>query len=364
MINQFIHLIYLFILSLNSRAIFVSESFTRYRLEVEHLSQTYIGFEHSQLLFSLVFGSDDSFSYHQRHVFKVIGMLHVLSASGFNLRIIHNLIEKLLHGIGCLSQKIKTILVGLSGSFFFLSSNTGYSMQRAMITSTISLTVKGLFRRQLSSLRILIYVFLGWLLLNPEVINSISWRMSMAAVTGIIWLLPLFNSLFDVRLIRRNRHRKPWLIKMCLTVYLYFVQSVSLYLAAQVGVMPILTAVWGEVNFFGLVSASLLSPMIIILFYLALAWFGICSFNLLLSNILFKLFNLSVVFSFFITSITSLFLNAANFLADFGHNYIWKLPELNPLIFWVWYLTWFTIGWLWRWHRNKLEAAALSLVNS
>jgi ComEC/Rec2-related protein len=328
---------------------FLIRFLTQFKLAVFVNGDKWIGAERSQLLFSLLFGAEQQLANDQRRIFKVIGMLHVLSASGLNVRIVRVTVEQVLQRFKYLSQKIKTILIGLSVLTFFYLSNFGLSLLRACLAAWLALLIGGIFYRQISSLRIFVYVCLLMIVFDKTVVDSISWQMSIAATGSIIWLLPLFQKKLFVYwqpfqdLNSQNSH----FTRVIFGLFSYFVQNIHLYLAAQVGILPIVLLTWGEFNPWGLVANACLSGLMPIFIWVALAWFGVCLLYAWLPADLIAC--LGLLFSLPVVSL----LHVLQFLAQIGSNYIWYVPRLKPIFVWIWYGSWFLVGYLWRKKNQK-----------
>jgi ComEC/Rec2-related protein len=316
----------------------------------------WIGAERSQLLLSFLFGAQQKLSNDQHHIFKVIGMLHILSASGFNVRVVRRLTQSLLQRAACLSQKIKTILIGLSVLVFFYLSNFGLSLFRACLAAWLALLIGSILYRQISSLRLFIYVCILMIGFDKTVVDSISWQMSIAATGSIIWLLPVFQKSFFAHreYLRRLNYHSSNFTRVIFGLFSYFVQNVNLYLAAQVGILPIILLTWGELNLWGLVINTGLSGLMSSLVFLALVWFVVCCLYGLLPACLLN------CLGFLFGGLITILLDFTEFLSDLGQNYIWHLPQLKPIFVWTWYGSWFLVGYFWRKQRqnrliNKLK---------
>ncbi len=314
---------------------------------------SWIGAMRSQLLLSFLFGAEQRLSKDQHRIFKVIGMLHILSASGFNVRVVSRLAQSVLQRAACLSQKIKTILIGLSVFIFFHLSTISLSLWRACLMTLLSLLVRRCFYRQVDSLRLFIYVCILMIVFDGTVIDSVSWQMSIAATGSIIWLLPFFQETFFTRgqHFQHLNYQGSNFTRLIFGLFSYFVQNVSLYLAAQVGILPIILLTWGELNLWGLVVNTGLSGLMSSLVFLALVWFIACCLYGLLPVCLLN------CLGFLFGGLMTILLDFTEFLSRLGQDYIWHLPQFKPIFVWTWYGSWFLLGYLWRKKKQK------SLIN-
>ena len=109
-IDQLTNLFFISRSSLNDWGVVVQHSILTILRRLNEVSSVYLGAANSQLLTSLLFGSSQPLNSSLRHNFEVMGMLHILSASGFNISLVVGTMAQLLKRIKYLTFYLKTIL--------------------------------------------------------------------------------------------------------------------------------------------------------------------------------------------------------------------------------------------------------------
>ncbi|MEA2056487.1 MAG: ComEC/Rec2 family competence protein [Patescibacteria group bacterium] len=151
-----------------------------------------IGCEAAQLIFSMVFGVEQQFSSKLHHDFNVMGMLHILSASGFNVSLMVSVVTFLLKVE--LSKKKRFCLLLISIIFYFYLSSQGVSLQRAVIMMVLALGLRLVFLRQSDSGRNLVYTAVLLVVVSPDLLESIGYQFSILATGAIIWIYPYLKT--------------------------------------------------------------------------------------------------------------------------------------------------------------------------
>lgn len=118
---------------------------------------------------------------------RVVGLSHIVVASGYNLAVLIGAAKKRL---GKISRKIT--LLGASTLIFAFIAVTGVnaSMLRAGLVALLSLFA-WYFGRSFRPGRILLYVAAMSLIYDPRYITDLGWMLSFAAFAGVIILAPI-----------------------------------------------------------------------------------------------------------------------------------------------------------------------------
>ncbi len=147
-------------------------------------------FARAQLLESMIFGGTQDLEESTKHNLKVIGMQHVLAASGYNVG--------LIVGVGSFSlrrfwgRQGATLGIVLLVWVYILIAGISSSLLRAGVMATLTLSLTGWFYQQVKTLWLWSLtggVLLSW---NPELVSDISFQLSMMACLGIIVFSPLW----------------------------------------------------------------------------------------------------------------------------------------------------------------------------
>ncbi|MDR0887192.1 MAG: ComEC/Rec2 family competence protein [Candidatus Nomurabacteria bacterium] len=122
----------------------------------------------------------------------VVGLTHMIVASGYNLTILVRLARKIFSKISRFSVLLFGIILIIA---FSAVTGFGASIMRAAIVSILSL----LFwyrNRKSHPINLLIFVAALTLLLNPTYLINLGWLLSFASFAGIMLLSPLLTKYF------------------------------------------------------------------------------------------------------------------------------------------------------------------------
>ncbi len=303
-------------------------------------SSAAIGRSRTQLLNSLIFGSAHPLSNTLHRNFQIMGMLHLLSASGYNVGLVLQIVKPLFKRCSNLSQKTKAILTALSVLLFFYLSNGGYSLQRAVVMALFAIVVRRLWYRQIASLRLLFYACLLIVWLNPEGLQSLSLQLSVAATGGIVWLYPILSRWISMR----KDSKKTGFSKLISLIRSYCRQGLLLYLSAQIGVLPILINTFGEISLLGLITNTFLVGIVPFLTVIAVLWLGACGLFLLMDRL-----NLSILLfvkqylAVATMACLDLFLTVSDWLGQ-ANSCLWTIKSWPQWLVVTWYGVWFATG--------------------
>lgn len=170
---------------------------------------------------------------------KVVGLTHIIVASGSNLSILAGFARKLFGKVSrfgglFLSLILVTVYVGMVG----LSP----SMMRAAIVSVLSL-LAWYVGREPTPLRLLIIVAAATLVFNPMYVIDLGWLLSFGSFAGIMLVGPRINRFFygkkEPGLVGATLLETVSASLVCLPILLYFFGTMSLIsLLANLLVLP------------------------------------------------------------------------------------------------------------------------------
>jgi competence protein ComEC len=155
--------------------------------------------------------------------FEASGLTHLLAVSGANVAFVLVLVGPFLRrtGLGARCALGAAVVV-----LFAVVTHWEPSVLRAAAMTTCAMGAV-FVGRPISSLRLLAYAVVVLVIADPFLVHSVAFALSCAATLGIVVLAaPL-----------RARLRGPGLLR----------DALSITLAAQIGVAPVLVAVFGEV---------------------------------------------------------------------------------------------------------------------
>lgn len=214
---------------------------------------------------SLLLGDYYDLDYETDTALKVSGIRHIIAVSGLHVAILYAMLRALT-----LNRRWLTAAVGIPVLFLF-AAVAGFtpSVTRACIMVALMLLAQ-LFNREYDSATALSFAALVMLIVNPLVITSISFQMSVACVAGIL----LFNDKMNAWMKEKLNAPKGKSLKA--RIYRWFISSVSISLSAislttpmsayyfgtvsLVGVLTNLVTLWAvSLAFYGIVAACVLS---------------------------------------------------------------------------------------------------------
>ncbi|MBP7057702.1 ComEC/Rec2 family competence protein, partial [Candidatus Gracilibacteria bacterium] len=159
---------------------------------MEPVRQT-VSYPEEPLVESFVLGGSVLLPEDIKHSIKVMGISHIIAVSGFHIT--------LLLGILSAVVKINKRTINTSILLFFLvlyATLVGWqpSVTRSLLMSTILLLGKTVLHRQVSLTRSLLASAVIMVALDPLVVLSIGWQLSVFATVGVAWIYPSISRLF------------------------------------------------------------------------------------------------------------------------------------------------------------------------
>lgn len=266
--------------------------------------RTYIAAPASELGLGYLMGLKSGFSDELSEKLRLVGMTHVVVASGAHLGILVAVARKLLGRISRFAGLLGAVLLLIA--FVLLVGGTP-SMTRAALVTLLSLGF-GYVGRKFTPWRLIIFVAMLTLLIAPTNFLNLGWQLSFASFFGLLILAPRLTQLL-------YGGRKPiWLASMLLT------SAATLLICA-----PILIYNFGSLSLLSLLANLIILPTLpyaMLLVFLT----GIMSFIMPLAKLC----------AFFTTWLLNLHLGVINFLST-QTAFVLNLPAENPLVF-LWYL--------------------------
>lgn len=144
----------------------------------------------SSLLVGILFGQKRLFSAVFDDATRLSGVSHIISASGYNVTILTIAINKLLFFL----PKRAKVIVGLIVIWLYcILSGLSTSIVRATIMGSVSMIAMLLGRNTSIHLSIPFVSFL-FVLLNPMAMTDVGFLLSVSALLGLVYLLPILTS--------------------------------------------------------------------------------------------------------------------------------------------------------------------------
>lgn len=185
------------------------------------------------------------------------GTLHIIVASGYNLSVIAGFLVSFL--VWLMNRKKALVVAFLGVLFYTLMVGAEPPVVRAAIMAGLAYTAKYLGRMS-DGLITLIITAIIMLFLSPLILFDIGFQLSLMATTGILLIQPLLK---EVRFLRLP----------------LFGDNLATTLAAQIGVMPIILANFGNLSWLSPLINALVLPLIPLLMNLGgvVVLFGLVS---------------------------------------------------------------------------------------
>ncbi len=174
---------------------------------------------------------------------RVVGLTHVVVASGYNLTILVGFARGVFSAV---SKYLATLTAMLMIAGFMLVTGFSPSMSRAGLVASLSLAA-WYWGRTMHPFVLLAFAACVTVLLNPSYIwGDIGWYLSFTAFAGVIVLAPLMRTYFW------GKEKKVSVIKQILT------DTIS----AQLATAPIILCAFGQFSVYALPANLLVLPLV------------------------------------------------------------------------------------------------------
>ncbi|MFC1841161.1 DNA internalization-related competence protein ComEC/Rec2 [Thermodesulfobacteriota bacterium] len=277
----------------------------------------------SSLYKALILGERESITKELREPFDITGMGHVLAVSGLHIGIIAWLsfvsinwtlsrsrilllrfdIKKIAALFTCIPVVLYTGMAGFQ-----------VSGQRAMIM-TLAYLISIIIDREKEIWSTLALSVFCILTIDPMAVRSISFQMTFLAVTGIVWLTPVFQSIITDTFKNRINNR------VINRVIFYFTSMVAASLSAVIFLMPVIVYYFHRVSFVTIPANLLVIPL--------LAFIILPSGLLAILSLIFSPFMAYIFLSIGVQGV-HLMMSAINYLSGFAWSCFWMV---TPNIF-------------------------------
>ncbi len=204
----------------------------------------------SALLLGIVFGIKSTFSSNFLNNLKLLGLMHVIAASGMNV----TLTAGFLSAIFLIFFKRQTALVLTIMGIIFYAFLAGFqpSIVRAAIMGIIVFAAQILGRQRLASYSLFITAYI-MIIFSPFVIWDVGFQLSFLSTAGLIFLRPIF---YEIGVLKK-------FFKLIIVG-----EDISTTIAAQIATFPVLLANFGLYSLFSVIINALVLwtvPFIMIL---------------------------------------------------------------------------------------------------
>ncbi len=257
----------------------------------------------ASLLMGIVFGAKEHFPDDFFDALQSTGVLHVIAASGMNVTFIS---AALLYSFGYFMRRQLALVLGCLGIVFYLFL-VGFepSILRASIMGVLAFGANLFGRQHIAAYALLFSAFLI-LLWQPGFLFDLGFQLSFFATLGIIFVKPLLS-------IPQN----------------FFTETITTTLAAQIGTLPLLLGVFGQIGLLSLLVNALvlwIIPIVMLLGSIAVI------LGFVIPPLAQILLILTLPFLFFFEQTVSFF----------GKSGVLEIPQI-PIVLWLVYYLFLTI---------------------
>lgn len=257
---------------------------------------------------------------------KVVGLTHIIVASGYNLSILVRFSRRIFGRLSRFAALFFSLLLIIG-----FTAITGFtpSMSRAALVSALSLLV-WYYGRKFHPAKLLLLVAAITLLLSPTYVLDLGWLLSFASFAGIMLLAPLITSFF-------YGDKKPNFVAALV------VETIS----AQLLCFPLLLYFFGSFSLVSIIANILILPTIPIVMALTFAT-GLTTF-----------LPVSALLGQLSTWLLSYHISVINFFGA-QTTFIVSIPAENPFLFLL-YLPVFAFA-IAIWQRTKYKFINVNII--
>ena len=217
---------------------------------------------------AMAFGDKSTLTKDLRDTYSATGASHILALSGLHLGIIYSLIALLLGGRRRFTIHFSLFTVLSIWGYVFLVGMSVSVVRSALMLSLYALLSLG--HRDRMTVNTLAFTAIILLVINPQSLFDVGFQMSLMAVFAILLFVPLFEMVFSQQYLMDHRLLK-WIWSM-----------LSVSLAAQLGVAPLIAYYFGRLSTCFLLTNFIVIPAATLILYLSLVVLVIPSLAFLL----------------------------------------------------------------------------------
>ena len=222
---------------------FWTRKINRWRKDVSSMIAGQLPPEQAAIVAAIVTGNRDLMTPEQAAAYRDSGLAHFLSISGLHMSMIAGLMFFLVRLVIAMipalslrynSKKAAAVLAMFVSAVYLAISGAAVPTQRAFIMTFVVLLAV-LFERQAVSMRVLAFAALIILVVSPQMLVSISFQLSFAAVTALV----AFYERCGKRVERFLSGEKGTLAgKVCRGIFAYLAGIVIADLVASLATLP------------------------------------------------------------------------------------------------------------------------------
>jgi competence protein ComEC len=236
---------------------FIYQAIFKFKNKIKQSIEQIMPFPEISILEAITLGNKQMLSDELKETLNITGTRHIMAISGMHIIILSEILLFLLIGLGLWRQQAVYFALGIL-ILFIIMVGAPASAIRAGIMGGILLIAQSIGRLSDSG-RIVVFAAVIMLIFNPLLLRyDVGFQLSFLAVLGIIYLKPIFDN---------------WLEKVLKKEQLNgLVQIITMTLAAQIAVLPILIYNFGKISFISPIANVLIVPTLPFIMSLGLAF--------------------------------------------------------------------------------------------
>ena len=198
----------------------------------------------------LLVGQRNTLPYQTSQALLMVGLVHIVAVSGYNLTIILDAVRRVFGGR---SKLLSIIVAGTLMIGFLFLTGMGASIVRASVVSGLSL-IAWYYGRTIRPMLLILLAAAGTALVNPLYLwSDVGWYLSFLAFFGILMIAPqVLQKIYKTR-------EAPLVPKMAVET-----------LAAEVMTLPLILYIFGQMSLVGIIANILVALFVPIAMLLTL----------------------------------------------------------------------------------------------
>lgn len=273
----------------------------QWRVQVVTTLERYLEEPQAQIVSAVLFGGSWRLDQTQQSLFKTIGILHSVAASGLNLSIAVGFLSGLERFLSRGQMVVVTLFVC---ACYLVVAEMAPSLVRAYAMLVVSVSARQVWRRPATTFRVFLVSTSLLILLFPALFRLIGFQLSVGATAGIIlFAAPLVRN--SALIIPQTMHFEGQNMHDIATyiskIKEYLWDTTVISVGAQLFVVPLLLYYFGSVSLFGIVATTMSAWLLPIVFVAGFATIAALS----ILPVLFVVVPLFLVLTMFITIIQS-----------------------------------------------------------
>lgn len=282
----------------------------KFKVFLIDLANLYLPQPHSSLFNGIMWGTKPDISDDFRGKLVLVGIIHIVVVSGYNLSIIFSLALVSLRRFGLKTSTFFGVLLAL---IYSLLVGFDPPIIRALIMGLL-MAVGKVYGQVIHVLYLLIVSALLMLVLNPSLTTSVSFQLTVSATMGILLFSEPLNKILKSR---------KWFLSFPKLIQEDLIASFS----AQISVMPLIVFYFNGVSWVSFIINPLILWMVPLSMFLGAIFLVFASINMV---------GLASFSAYILQSCLTIIIDFVNFFASIPNTYaVLNVTVLNVITFYI-----------------------------